>query len=159
MKHVGNLHPAPGSRKKPKRIGRGEGSGHGGTSTRGHKGHQSRGNYRVKRSFEGGQMPLTRRIPKFGFTNPFRVEYQEVNVGRLEELVRKGRLGTEVTPETLYSAGAISSRRRPVKILGDGELTVALTVRAHRFSASAMEKIQQAGGQCTVLPLPAAAAQ
>ncbi|MCS7000406.1 MAG: 50S ribosomal protein L15 [Bacteroidota bacterium] len=151
MKHIGNLHYAEGSRKARKRIGRGEGSGHGGTSTRGHKGHQSRGNFRYKRNFEGGQMPLSRRIPKFGFVNPFRVEYQEVNVGRIEELVQKGRLGTEITPEELYRAGAISKRNAPVKILGDGQLSHTLTIVAHRFSATAKEKITAAGGQCVVI--------
>jgi large subunit ribosomal protein L15 len=150
MKHIGNLSYAPRSRKARKRIGRGEGSGHGGTSTRGHKGHQSRGNHRYKRNFEGGQMPLSRRIPKFGFVNVFRTEYQVINVGRLDELAREGRIGTEVTPETLYRVGAISNRNMPVKILGDGELTVALAVTAQSFSTSAKEKILAAGGRCTV---------
>ncbi|MCX8050734.1 MAG: 50S ribosomal protein L15 [Chlorobi bacterium] len=150
MKHIGNLSYAPRSRKARKRIGRGEGSGHGGTSTRGHKGHQSRGNHRYKRNFEGGQMPLSRRIPKFGFVNVFRTEYQVINVGRLDELAREGRIGTEVTPETLYRVGAISNRNVPVKILGDGELTVALAVTAQSFSTSAKEKILAAGGRCTV---------
>ncbi len=152
MKHLGNLQYAPGSRKARKRIGRGEGSGHGGTATRGHKGHQSRGNHRYKRNFEGGQMPLSRRIPKFGFVNPFRVEYQVVNLSRLDELARAGRIGPEtVTPEVLYRVGAIAKRNAPVKILGDGTLTVALTVAAHRFSATAQEKITAAGGQCTII--------
>jgi large subunit ribosomal protein L15 len=148
MKHIGNLSYTPGSRKARKRIGRGEGSGHGGTSTRGHKGHQSRGNFRYKRNFEGGQMPLSRRIPKFGFVNPFRLEYQVVNVGRLEELVRQGRITGEVTPDILWRVGAISHRAAPVKILGTGELACALTISAHSFSASAKEKIERAGGRC-----------
>ncbi|GIV53574.1 MAG: 50S ribosomal protein L15 [Candidatus Kapaibacterium sp.] len=152
MKHIGNLRYAPGSRKSPKRIGRGEGSGHGGTATRGHKGHQSRGNYRFKRNFEGGQMPLSRRIPKFGFVNPFHIEYQVVNIGRLEELARAGRIGSEpVTPEVLYRVGAIAKRNAPVKILGDGDLSVALTIAAHRFSTTARDKITAAGGQCTLI--------
>lgn len=153
MKHIGNLTYSPGSRKAPKRIGRGEGSGHGGTSTRGHKGHQSRGNFRYKRNFEGGQMPLSRRIPKFGFVNPFRLEYQVVNVGRLEELARDGKIGAEVTPDVLYRIGVISKRSVPVKILGDGELTHALSVVAHRFSATAAHKITAAGGSCTTIDL------
>lgn len=151
MKHIGNLQYAPGSRKAPKRIGRGEGSGHGGTSTRGHKGHQSRGNFRFKRNFEGGQMPLSRRIPKFGFVNPFRVEYQVVNLSRLDELARAGRIGREVSPEILYRLGVISKRNAPVKILGDGDLTVALSVSAHRFSTTAQQKITAAGGSCTII--------
>lgn len=151
MKHIGNLQYAPGSRKAPKRIGRGEGSGHGGTSTRGHKGHQSRGNFRFKRNFEGGQMPLSRRIPKFGFVNPFRVEYQVVNLSRLDELARAGRIGSEVSPEILYRLGVISKRNAPVKILGDGDLTVALSVSAHRFSTTAQQKITAAGGSCTII--------
>ncbi|MCX7930045.1 MAG: 50S ribosomal protein L15 [Chlorobi bacterium] len=151
MKHIGNLTYAPGSRKNRKRIGRGEGSGHGGTATRGHKGHQSRGNFRYKRNFEGGQMPLSRRIPKFGFVNPFRTECQIVNVGQLDELVRNGRIGTEITPDVLYRAGAVSKLNVPIKILGDGELTVALQVSAHRFSSAAQEKITAAGGHCTIL--------
>ncbi|GIV55477.1 MAG: 50S ribosomal protein L15 [Candidatus Kapaibacterium sp.] len=151
MKHIGNLSYAPGARKPRKRIGRGEGSGHGGTSTRGHKGHQSRGNFRYKRNFEGGQMPLSRRIPKFGFVNPFRTEYQVVNVERLQELAEQGRIAGEITPEVLWQVGAISNRTAPVKILGDGELTHALTVRAHRFSASAQKKIESAGGRCALL--------
>lgn len=95
-------------------------------------------------------MPLSRRIPKFGFVNVFRTEYQVINVGRLDELAREGRIGTEVTPETLYRVGAISNRNMPVKILGDGELTVALAVTAQSFSTSAKEKILAAGGRCTV---------
>jgi large subunit ribosomal protein L15 len=146
MKHIGNLTYAPGSRKKKKRIGRGAGSGHGGTSTRGHKGHQSRSNYKKRRNFEGGQMPLSRRIPKFGFTNIFRVEYQVVNLARLQELCDTNAINGVVTPEILYSVGAISKRSQPVKILGNGEITVALTVTADGFSESAKTKIEQAGG-------------
>lgn len=153
MKHIGNLSYSPGSRKARKRIGRGEGSGHGGTSTRGHKGHQSRGNFRYKRNFEGGQMPLSRRIPKFGFVNPFRIEFQVVNVGQLEELARDGKIETEVTPEILYRLGILSKQMAPVKILGDGELTHPMTVVAHRFSAAATQKITAAGGSCTTIDL------
>ncbi|MBL7998092.1 MAG: 50S ribosomal protein L15 [Candidatus Kapabacteria bacterium] len=146
MKHIGNLQYAPGSRKKMKRVGRGAGSGHGGTSTRGHKGHQSRSNHTYKRGFEGGQMPLTRRIPKFGFTNIFRVEYQIVNVSQLQYLVDQGRISGEVTPEILFNVGAVSKRTMPVKILGNGDISASLNVTADKFSGSAKQKIEQAGG-------------
>ncbi len=151
MKHIGNLTYAEGSRKTRKRVGRGQGSTRGKTSTRGHKGHASRSGFNQIHSFEGGQMPLNRRIPKFGFHNNFRTEYQVVNVSRLQELVEKGRLeGGEVTPERLFEVGAVSIRKAPVKILGEGEISVALNVRAHKFSASAKEKIESAGGSVTI---------
>ncbi len=150
MKHIGNLTYAPGSRKSKKRIGRGAGSGHGGTSTRGHKGHQSRSNHKYKRGFEGGQMPLSRRIPKFGFTNIFRVEYQTVNVSRLQELVEAKRLTGAITPDTLYAVGAISKRNMPVKILGNGDISEAITISAHGFSESAKQKIEKAGGTAQI---------
>ncbi|MBL7973822.1 MAG: 50S ribosomal protein L15 [Candidatus Kapabacteria bacterium] len=146
MKHIGNLTYAPGSRKKKKRIGRGAGSGHGGTSTRGHKGHQSRSNHTFKRHFEGGQMPLTRRIPKFGFTNIFRVEYQVVNISRLQELVDNNIITNDVTPEILFANNVVSKRNTPIKILGNGNLSAKLNVMAHGFSESAKQKIEQAGG-------------
>jgi len=146
MKHIGNLTYAIGSRKKKKRIGRGAGSGHGGTSTRGHKGHQSRSNHTFKRHFEGGQMPLTRRIPKFGFTNIFRIEYQVVNIARLQELVDTNVITNEVTPEILFAHKIVSKRNTPVKILGNGNLSAKLNVIAHGFSESAKQKIEQAGG-------------
>lgn len=150
---LSNLKPAPGSRKKEKRIGRGQGSGHGGTSTRGHKGQKSRSGGSVKPWFEGGQMTLIRRIPKRGFRNPFKVEYQIVNLGRLQELVDKGRISTDtkVTPELLYEIGAVSKKSLPVKILGDGELKVALEILAHAFSKSALQKIQAIGGKAIKL--------
>ncbi len=147
--HIGTLRPAPGSRKRPKRVGRGVGSGHGRTATRGHKGHQSRSGFSQPPGFEGGQMPLHRRLPKRGFRNPLRVEYQEVNVGRLQELVEQGRLqpGSTVTPEILYQLGVVRKRTAPVKVLGEGELRVALEVHAHRFSSAAQQKIVSAGGR------------
>jgi len=147
--HIGTLRPAPGSRKRPKRVGRGVGSGHGRTATRGHKGHKSRSGFSQPPGFEGGQMPLHRRLPKRGFRNPLRVEYQEVNVGRLQELVEQGRLqsGSTVTPEILYQLGVVRKRTAPVKVLGEGELRVALEVHAHRFSSAAREKIVSAGGR------------
>ncbi len=150
---LSNLKPAPGSRKKEKRIGRGQGSGHGGTSTRGHKGQKSRSGESIKQWFEGGQMPLIRRIPKRGFRNPFKVEYQIVNLARLQELIDKGKISadTKVTPELLYQIGAVSKRSLPVKILGDGELKVGLEISAHAFSKSALQKIQAIGGKAVKL--------
>jgi large subunit ribosomal protein L15 len=141
------LKPAAGSRKNRKRIGRGPGSGTGKTSGRGEKGQKSRSGYSAKRGFEGGQMPLKRRIPKRGFTNIFRVEYRTVNVDRLNELPA----GTEVTPELLQKAGLLRKGPGPVKVLGNGELKVALTVRAHKYTGSAAEKIQAAGGKAELI--------
>ncbi len=150
--HIGSLRPAAQSRKKPKRVGRGVGSGHGRTATRGHKGHRSRSGFAQPPGFEGGQMPLHRRLPKRGFRNPLRILYQEVNVGRLQQFVERGRLqpGSVVTPELLYRLGLIRSRSQPVKILGHGELTTPLEVHAHRFSASAQQKIMSAGGKVVI---------
>jgi large subunit ribosomal protein L15 len=128
-----------------KRVGRGMGSGMGKTSTRGHKGQRSRSGSRLLRGFEGGQMPLHRRIPKRGFTNIFREEFAVVNLDRLASLGEK-----EITPEVLKKAGVIHSKKR-VKILGNGELKAALTVHAHKFSKSAQEKITKAGGKFEVL--------
>ncbi len=150
MKHIGNLRYAAGSRKAKKRIGRGAGSGHGGTSTRGHKGHQSRANHKFKRGFEGGQMPLSRRVPKFGFTNIFRVEYQTVNISRLQELVSANRLSGAITPESLFAVGAIAKRTVPVKILGNGEISSAISITAHGFSETAKQKIEKAGGTAQI---------
>ena len=146
---LNNLHYAKGSRRKTKRIGRGQGSGHGGTATRGHKGQGSRSGSGVKRGFEGGQMPLTRRLPKFGFHSPFRTEYRVVNVEVLQRLVTDGKLKDVVTPEVLHSLGIVSKKSDPVKILGDGELKAKLDVTAHKFSKSAVEKITAAGGKAT----------
>ena len=131
--------------EKPKRVGRGMGSGMGKTSTRGHKGQRSRSGSRMMRGFEGGQMPLHRRIPKRGFTNIFRQEYAIVNLERLAELGE-----STFTPESLAKAGVVSASAR-VKILGDGDLKKALTVRAHKFSKSAQEKITKAGGKAEVI--------
>ncbi len=141
---LNNLKPAKGSTHHQKRIGRGAGSGHGGTSTRGHKGAQSRSGYSRKLGFEGGQMPLQRRLPKFGFTNINRVEYKAINLSTIEELSTKIS-ATEITIETLISAGFASSKDR-VKILGNGAVTKALTVKAHAFSKSAEAAIVAAGG-------------
>ena len=141
------LKPAPGSRRNRKRVGRGPGSGTGKTSGRGEKGQKSRSGYSAKRGFEGGQMPLHRRVPKRGFTNIFRIEYRTVNVDRLNELPA----GSEVTPESLQKAGLLPKGRKPVKILGNGDLKVALNVRAHRYTGSATKKIEAAGGKAEVI--------
>ncbi len=136
-----NLEPPEGAKSAPKRVGRGTGSGSGKTSGRGHKGQKARSGTRIPAWFEGGQMPLYRRTPKRGFRPRNRVEYRIVNVGDLVGLEE-----TEVTPELLRARGLIASGRRPVKILGDGEVERALTVRAHAFSAGARRKIEDAGG-------------
>jgi large subunit ribosomal protein L15 len=131
--------------EKRKRVGRGMGSGMGKTSTRGHKGQWSRSGARLLRGFEGGQMPLHRRIPKRGFKNIFRVEYAVVNLDRLEAVGE-----TEITPDVLRKAGVVRTKK-PIKILGTGELKSALTVKAHKFSKTAQEKITKAGGKFEVL--------
>lgn len=148
---LGMLRSPKGATKNTKRIGRGQGSGRGGTSTKGHKGAQSRSGYKRMANFEGGQMSLIRRVPKFGFTSPFRVEYQEVNVARLQQLVDAGSLGDGVvTPELLFELGVTSKRNQPVKILGNGDITSKLAVTAHKMSAAARTKIEQAGGSVTI---------
>lgn len=143
--NLSNLKPAAGSTHHEKRIGRGQGSGHGGTSTRGHKGAQSRSGYSHKLGFEGGQMPLQRRMPKFGFTNIKRVEYKPINLDTLEALAANKNI-TDINVETLIEAGFISKNNR-VKILGKGELTKALNVTAHAFSQSAIVAIEAKGGK------------
>jgi len=149
---LSNLTPAKGSRRKAMRIGRGQGSGRGGTATKGHKGAKSRSGHKFKLWFEGGQMPLTRRVPKFGFKSRNRVEAQEVNVESLERLVSGKKLsGGIVTPEVLFQSGVISKKDWPVKILGNGELKSKLEVTAHAFSKSAIAKIEAVGGKATVL--------
>ena len=147
--NLSNLKPAEGSIKNRKRIGRGEGSGHGGTSTRGHKGAGQRSGTKRKIGFEGGQMPLQRRLPKFGFKNINRVEYKGINLDTLQFLVEKYSL-TEVTHETLVEHG-ICSKKDLVKVLGRGELKGKLNVSAHGFSASAKEAIEKLGGTVTTL--------
>lgn len=145
MAELHDLKPAPGSRRNRKRVGRGPGSGTGKTAGRGQKGAGARSGTTAKPGFEGGQMPLQRRIPKRGFKNFRRVEYQVVNVRDL------AGLEGEVTPETLKAAGLVASLRRPVKVLGDGDPGSALSVSAHAFSKSARAKIEAAGGSATVL--------
>ena len=144
---LSNLKPSERSRFTKKRVGRGQGSGNGKTAGRGHKGAQSRSGYSFKRGFEGGQMPLHRRVPKRGFHNPFREEYEVVNLDTLED---RFEAGVEVTPELLRERGLVQKDVR-VKILARGELAKALTVRAHKFSGKAAEKIAAAGGTTEVL--------
>jgi large subunit ribosomal protein L15 len=145
------LRSPKGTTKNRKRVGRGQGSGRGGTSTRGHKGAQSRSGFKQLANFEGGQMSLIRRVPKFGFHSPFRVEYQEVNLARLQQLADAGRFSDGVvTPEILFELGVTSKRSKPVKILGNGDLTTKLSVTAHKMSAAARTKIEQAGGSVTI---------
>jgi large subunit ribosomal protein L15 len=144
MFNLSNLRPPAGAKKKPKRIGRGDGSGHGGTSTRGHKGQGSRAGGKKKPGFEGGQMPLQRRLPKRGFTNIFRKEY---TVLHLHQLAKHYRAGETVDPESVVTKRlARKVAKDGLKILSDGELPVALTVKAHKASKQALEKIQAAGG-------------
>ncbi len=147
MNILSNLKPAAGSTKKVKRIGRGEGSGHGGTATRGENGQHSRSGAKFRAWFEGGQMPLQRRVPKRGFHSPFRVEYQVVKLSDLQKLVdNKVVEDSVINTAILFKNGVISKATAPFKILGSGELKAKLTVEAHKFSASAKEKIESLGG-------------
>jgi len=147
---LSNLKPAAGSTHREKRIGRGEGSGHGGTSTRGHKGAKSRSGYKRKIGFEGGQMPLQRRVPKFGFTNPNRVEYKGINLDSIQKLVDDKRIKDTVTIEDLVSNGLVG-KKDLVKVLGRGELKAKLNVTAHKFSKTAAAAIEANGGTVTTL--------
>lgn len=142
-----NLTPAKGSTKNRKRIARGQGSGHGGTATRGHKGAKSRSGYSKKIGFEGGQMPLQRRVPKFGFKNINRVEYKAINLDIIQSLIDRKNV-TEITPEVLMENGLVS-RNELVKILGRGELKGKINVTAHKFSATAKAAIEGQGGNCS----------
>jgi large subunit ribosomal protein L15 len=149
---LSTLSPAPGATKSRKRIGRGQGSGHGGTATKGHKGQKSRSGGGVPVWFEGGQMPIQRRLPKYGFKNRARVAYDPINLAQLAALVEGGRLtaGQTVGPDTLRALG-IGGKNGRLKVLGGGEIGVGLTVMAHAFSRSAVEKIEAAGGTATVV--------
>jgi large subunit ribosomal protein L15 len=147
MLSINSLKPAPGANRKNKRVGRGMGSGHGKTATRGYNGQMSRAGARMRPGFEGGQMPLHRRLPKRGFTHIFRKEYVAVNLERLAEF----ETGAQVTPEVLKSAGIVKNFRDGIKILGGGELKNAIHIRAHKFSKSAVEKIQKVGGAIEVI--------
>lgn len=143
-----SLKPAEGSTKNRKRIGRGQGSGRGGTSTKGHKGAQSRAGYSRKTGFEGGQMPLQRRVPKFGFKNNNKIVSKPINLDDLQSLSEAKKL-KEITPEVLANNG-LADKNDTIKVLGRGELTVALNITAHKFSKSAQEAIEKAGGSITV---------
>ncbi len=144
---LSNLKPAKGSTKNRKRIARGQGSGAGGTATRGHKGAKSRSGYSKKKGFEGGQMPLFRRVPKFGFKNINRKEFRGINIDTLQKLADENKL-TSIDVDTLIDHG-LANKRDLVKILGRGELTVKLEVKAHAFSASAVKAIESQGGTAT----------
>src|SRR5271157_583785 len=145
-KNLSNLRAPKKANTGRKRVGRGMGSGMGKTSTRGHKGQRSRSGSHMMRGFEGGQMPLHRRLPKRGFVNIFRTEYEVVNLEKLASLN-----DSEITPEVMRKAGMVSSKKSLVKVLGQGELSKALTVHAHKFSKSAQEKIEKAGGTIQVV--------
>jgi large subunit ribosomal protein L15 len=147
MLSINTLKPAPGANRNNKRVGRGMGSGHGKTATRGYNGQLSRAGASMRPGFEGGQMPLYRRLPKRGFTNIFRKEYVAVNLEKLATF----EAGAQVTPEVLKSSGIVRNIRDGVKILGAGELKNAIHVRAHKFSKSAVEKIQKVGGDIEVI--------
>ena len=149
--NLSNLKPAAGSKNRDgKRVGRGQGSGKGGTATRGHKGAKSRSGYSKKIGFEGGQMPLQIRVPKFGFTNRNRITYAEVNLDRLQQLVDEKRINDVVDFETFVNL-RLAGKDEVVKILGRGELTAKLKISAHKFTASAKEAIEAAGGEVITL--------
>jgi large subunit ribosomal protein L15 len=148
MIKLDGLKPAKGSKKKNKRLGRGNSSGHGSTSTKGNKGQIARSGGYHKVGFEGGQMPLQRRLPKFGFNNPFRKEYTVINLSRIDTLPND----KEITPERLVELGIIkNSQMDRLKVLGTGDLTKIYTIKAHKFSETAVEKIKKAGGKAEVL--------
>ncbi len=146
---LSKLAPAKGSTKTNKRLGRGQGSGMGGTSTRGHKGAKSRSGYKRKRGFEGGQMPLQRRLPKFGFTNPTRIEHKGINLDTLQGLIDEKGLKS-IDPEALYENGLLG-KNETLKVLGRGELKSAVEVKAHAFSASAKAAIEAKGGKVEIV--------
>jgi large subunit ribosomal protein L15 len=145
---LNNLRPPKGAKQSKTRVGRGKGSGLGKTAGRGHKGAQSRSGYHSKRGFEGGQMPLHRRVPKRGFHNPFRVEYAVVN---LDALAEQFDAGTVVTPDLMREKGLVRGKRLQIKVLARGDVSKALTVKAHKFSGKAAEKLAAAGGAAEVL--------
>lgn len=152
MNILSNLKYPKGSRKNPKRIGRGPGSGLGKTAGKGHKGEKSRSGAHIPAWFEGGQMPLQRRIPKFGFRNKFKVGYQVLNLGALQKFFDEGKLkGESLNPGVLYEAGLISKRSTPIKVLGEGEFKQKLDVNAHSFSKSAKERIEKCGGKAILI--------
>lgn len=147
---LSNLKPASGSVHNTKRVGRGIGSGKGRTSTRGHKGAKSRSGYSTKIGFEGGQMPLQRRVPKFGFKNINRVEYKAINLSLIQQLVEDKRFGDTITVEDMINNGLIGKNEK-VKVLGNGELKAKVSITAHKFSKTAQEAIEKLGGSVTTL--------
>ncbi|MBS1516139.1 MAG: 50S ribosomal protein L15 [Bacteroidetes bacterium] len=151
MDILSNLKYAEGSRKKRKRVGRGQGSGHGGTSTKGHKGQMSRSGANHRDWFEGGQMPLIRRVPKRGFKNHNRTEYLTINLGELQKHIDKGNLSDKIDLALLLENRVISGRNKPLKVLGNGELKTKIEVSANSFSKSAIEKIEKNGGKAIVI--------
>ena len=155
-KNLSNLRAPKKANIGRKRVGRGMGSGMGKTSTRGHKGQGSRSGSSLMRGFEGGQMPLHRRLPKRGFTNIFRTEYTVINLTRIAAVAAEKNV-TEIALDDYKKLGLVSSKKELIKILGNGELTAAITITAHKFSKSAQEKIEKAGGKVTVAGAPAAA--
>jgi large subunit ribosomal protein L15 len=153
---LNNLHPKEGSTHKKKRVGRGPGSGLGKTAGRGHKGQKSRSGYSSRPGFEGGQMPLQRRLPKRGFTNIFKKEWVEISLAKIEENFNPG---DQVTPEVLHERGLIKKAKHDLVILGTGEMTKSLNVSAHRFTKTAKDKIEKAGGTATLISKAKAAAE
>jgi len=145
---LNNLHPAPGSTHKKKRLGRGPGSGLGKTSGKGHKGQKSRSGYSSRPGFEGGQMPLQRRLPKRGFTNIFKKQWIEISLAKIEE---NFKAGDDITPEILHERGLIKKAKHDLVILGTGDVTKSLNISAHRFTKTAKEKIEKAGGSVTAI--------
>lgn len=152
---LNNLHPAPGSTHKKKRLGRGPGSGLGKTSGKGHKGQKSRSGYSSRPGFEGGQMPLQRRLPKRGFTNIFKKQWIEISLGKIEANFNSG---DEVTPEILHERGLIKKAKHDLVILGNGDISKSLNISAHRFTKTAKDKIEKAGGSATEIVKAAEAA-
>ena len=150
---LNNIKPAPGSTHKKKRVGRGPGSGLGKTAGRGHKGQKSRSGYSSRPGFEGGQMPLQRRLPKRGFTNIFKKEWIEISLAKIEEFFNAG---DEVTPEVLHERGLIKKAKHDLVILGNGDISKGLNISAHRFTKTAKEKIEKAGGSATLISKAAA---
>lgn len=152
MDILSNLKYAEGSRKKIKRIGRGMGSGHGKTSTRGHKGAGSRSGNKWFPWFEGGQMPLQRRIPKFGFTNIFKKEFQVLNLDKIQKFIEINKLTDQaLNPKIFYESGLISYKKIPIKILGNGDLKTPFEISAHNFTKTAKEKIEKIGGKAIII--------
>ncbi len=152
MDILSNLKYAKGSRKKKKRIGRGQGSGYGGTSTKGHKGAKSRAGYKNRAWFEGGQMPLQRRIPKFGFKNINRTDYNIINVGNIQQMIDDGKIkGTNLDLEFFLKSKILRIKNNPLKILGNGELKTKIDISANAFSKTAKEKIESLGGKVIVV--------